>query len=175
MKLSEIEKLTEEYASQREVLKEYINSLEDQIREIKKKCLPAIRKAAERTADKHNALRLAIEGSPELFIKPKTVIFHGVRIGFMKGRGEIQWEDESQVIKLIKKHFPDDSETYIKMTERVIKGALSQLAVADLRRIGVTVVETGEEVIIKPTDSEIDRLVNALLKDEEITTNYDQR
>ena len=42
------------------------------------------------------------------------------------------------------------------------------MSVSDLKKIGVTVIETGDEVFIKPTDSEIDKLINALLKDEEL-------
>ena len=38
---------------------------------------------------------------------------------------------------------------------------------AELKRIGVTVEETGDQIVIKPTDSEVDKLVNALLADAE--------
>ena len=169
MNLSEIELLAKHLADARLNLKECMDELETAIADMKKEFMPAIRKALDRATTRHKMLHAAIDEAPELFVKPKTVIFHGIRLGYMKAKGDIGWDDEAQVVKLIHKHFPDDAETLLKVTEKVIKAALAQLSVADLKKIGVTVVETGDEVFIKPTDSEIDKLINALLKDEEIS------
>lgn len=168
MTLSEIEILAKQLADARQNLKQDLGELESEMAEVKKKFLPALRRAVEKAAQRHEALRGAIEEAPGLFQKPKTMIFHGIKFGYMKGRGEIIWEDESQVIKLIKKHFPDDYEAYIKVTEKVLKTSVAAMSVSDLKKIGVTVIETGDQVFIKPTDSEIDKLINALLKDEEL-------
>jgi hypothetical protein len=168
MTLHEIEKLAKELSEARQNLREGLDEIETEIAAIKKKFRSAILRAVEKAAQRHEALRSAIAGAPELFVKPKTIIFHGIRCGYKKSKGEISWEDESQVIRLIKKHFPDDVETYIKATETVVKAALGGLSVADLKKIGVMVIETGDEVFIKPTDSEIDKMINALLKDEEL-------
>jgi hypothetical protein len=166
--LSEIEKLAKEFSETRELLKDRVTLLEHNIAEAKKKMLPGIRRAVEAAAEKHIALFDAIAESQGLFVRPKTVIFHGIKLGYQKGKGEIAWEDEAQVIRLIKKNFPEEVETLIKIKETVLKNALAQKSAADLKKIGVTVVETGDEVFIKPTDSEIDKLINALLKDEEL-------
>ena len=168
MTLSEIEQLAKQLADARQNLRQGLDELEFEMAVIRKKYLPALRRAVEKAAQRHEALRGAIEEAPELFVKPKTVIFHGIRLGYMKGKGEIIWDDESQVIKLIKKHFPDNYEAYIKVTEKVFKTSVAAMSVSDLKKIGVTVIETGDDVFIKPTDSEIDKLINALLKDEEI-------
>lgn len=168
MTLTEIEKLAKELAEARQNLREGLDLIESEMAAIKKKFMPAIRRAVEKAAQRHEALREAIAEAPELFVKPKTVIFHGIRLGYQKAKGEINWEDESQVLKLIKKHFPEDWETYVKATEKVMKSALAGLSVGDLKKIGVTVTETGDEIFIKPTDSEIDKMINALLKDEEL-------
>jgi len=167
MTLAEIEKLTHEYAAARAILKDHVDALEEEIAQLKRRKLPQIRRTAERAAEMLQALRRAVEESPELFERPRTVIFHGIRVGYMKGRGEIVWEDTSTVIKLIKKHFPDQVETLIKVTETPIKSALAQLSASDLKRIAVTVVESGDQVVIKPADSEIDRIVDAMLRDDE--------
>ena len=37
--------------------------------------------------------------------------------------------------------------------------------IADLKRIGCTIEETGDVVVIKPTDSDVDKIVSALLAD----------
>jgi hypothetical protein len=166
--LAEIEILAKQLADARFNLKEGLDDLESKMAAIKKEFMPAIRRAVEKVAQRHEVLRAAIEEEPGLFQKPKTFIFHGIRLGYQKSRGEIIWENVDQVIRLIKKNFPDQAETLIKITETPIKTALAQLSVADLKKIGVTVIETGDEVFIKPTDSEIDKLINALLKDEEL-------
>ena len=166
--LSEIEKLAKEFSEAREILKDRMTLLEHNIAEAKKKMIPGIRKGVETAAAKKQALFDAIAESKEHFVRPKTVIFYGVRLGYQKAKGEIEWEDEAQVIRLIKKHFPDETETLIKTKETVLKNALAQKSAADLKKIGVTVVDTDDEVFIKPTDSEIDKMIDALLKDEEL-------
>ncbi len=166
--LTEIEKLAKELSDARNLLREGMAQIEEEMAAVKKRYLPAIRRSVEKAAGWHQRLHSAVSESPEFFQKPKTVIFHGIRLGYMKSKGEIVWEDTDQVVKLIKKHFPDQAETLIQVTEKPLKTALAQLSVADLKKIGVTVSDTSDEVVIKPTDSEIDKLINALLKDEEI-------
>jgi len=164
--LADIEKLTKDYSLARASLREKVELLNEEIEKIKKARLPQIRKAVEQASERQQALRVAIEESPELFEKPKTVVFHGIKVGFQKGKGEIAWEDEDTVVRLIYKHFPEQADTLIKTIQKPLKTALAQLSVADLKKIGVTVTETGDEVVIKATDTEIDKLVNTLLKDE---------
>jgi hypothetical protein len=168
MTLSEIEKLAKNLSDARLNLKEGLDELESEIAAIKKRFMPALRRAIDRAATSHKLLHAAIGEAPELFIKPKTVIFHGIRCGYMKGKGDITWEDTAQVVRLIKKNFPDSADVLLKISETPVKTALAALSVSDLKKIGVTVIETGDEVFVKPTDSEIDKLINALLKDEEL-------
>jgi hypothetical protein len=166
MTLGEIEQLTKEYAIHRKMLADRVQDLEEELAQVKKRHLGNIKRAVTVAATYQARLHAAIEESPELFKKPKTLILCGVRVGFMKGKGELKWEDADQVIRLIKKHFPEQAETLIKVAETPVKTALAQLSVQDLKRLGVTVIETGDQVTIKPTDSEVDKLVDALLKDE---------
>uniref|UniRef100_UPI00248EC44C hypothetical protein n=1 Tax=Thalassobaculum salexigens TaxID=455360 RepID=UPI00248EC44C len=71
----------------------------------------------------------------------------------------------AKVVELIIKHLPEQTESLIKVTETPVKSALANLPTADLKRIGVTVTQTGDQVYIAPTDSEIDKLVDALVKE----------
>lgn len=164
--LAEIERLCKAYSLARAALKEKVEALNDEIERLKRQRLPQIRKAVELAAEKQRELTTAVEGSKELFEKPKTQIFHSIEVGFRKGKGQLVWEDEDQLIKLIHKYYPDEWENYIKVVEKPLKTALSQLSVQELKKLGITVIETGDEVVVKATDTEIDRLVNALLKDE---------
>jgi hypothetical protein len=164
--MNQIEKLTKEYAEARRKLSDMVNACEKELSEVKRLHIPRIKRAVEAAAEKQSALYAAVEQKPDFFEKPRSVIFYGIRVGYQKGKGELQWEDTEQVIKLIKKHFPEQADILIKTKEEPARNALAKLSVHDLKRIGVTVIETGDQVLIKSTDSEIDKLVNALLKDE---------
>ncbi len=53
------------------------------------------------------------------------------------------------------------------MRESVDLNAVSDLTGADLKRLGIRIEADTEAVVIKPTDSEVDKLVEALLADAE--------
>lgn len=166
MTLLEIESLTKAFAMTRKLLYDRMQELEEELSQVKKRHLMGIKKAVAAAASWQSKLKNAIDESPELFRKPRTVVIYGVRIGYMKQRGKLFWDDDDIVVRLIKKHFPDQFETLVKIIETPVKSSLSQLSVADLKKIGVTVEETGEEILIKPVDSEVDKLVERLLSEE---------
>jgi hypothetical protein len=162
----DFEKLAQELTAARRMLKERVSALEAEISALKKKQLPAIRKWAEAAAEKQQALHQAIEENPVCFVKPKTMILHGIRFGWQKQKGETLWEDDAKVVALIRKYFPDLEDVLIKTTETPVKKTLGQLAAADLKKLGVSVENDTDEVFIKATDSEIDKIVDAILKTE---------
>jgi DNA-binding transcriptional MocR family regulator len=164
--LTEIDGLARDFAVSRKTLQDRMQELEDELSQVKKRHLGGIRKAVTIAATYQSRLRAAIEDSPELFVKPRSLVLYGIKVGFQKGKGELKWEDTEQVVKLIHKHFPEQAETLIKLTETPVKTALAQLSVQDLKRIGVAVTETGDQILLKPTDSDVDKLVDALLRDE---------
>ena len=166
--LTEIERKTKEFADKREALKVRIAEYELGIQAVKRKYLSGIKAAAGRCMEKQAELKSMIEESPELFVKPKTWTMHNVRLGFKKEKGKLTWEDDSKVIKLIKKNYPVDWEIYVKVVEKPLATALGQLPGAELKKLGVTVTEDSDEVYIKSMDSEIDKLVNALLKEDDM-------
>lgn len=161
-----IDSITKEYAAARKVLSVRVQDLEDEIAQLKRRHLPGIKKAVEVAKTYQARLAAAIEESPELFVKPRTVVFYGIKVGLEKGKGKIEIEDSDQVVKLIEKHFPDQADVLIKTSKKPVKKALAQLTVAELKKLGITVEETGDQIVIKPTDSEVDKLVSALLDEE---------
>ncbi len=167
MSLDNIEKLTRDYAHARRILADRVEELEKKISDLKKRALPMIRKCVEATAHRHAELAAVIERSPQLFKKQRTIIFHGIKVGFQKGKGMLKWESPDMVVKLIRKQFPDQADTLIRISEVPLKSALAQLSAAELKKLTITVVETGDQVVIKGTDSEIDKLVAALLKEDD--------
>lgn len=165
--INEIEKLTKDFSEARRALAEKVHDIEDQMNAIKRRYLSALRKLIEAAAERSALLKSAIEESPELFEKPRTFIFHGVKVGMQKQKGELLWDDNDKVVELIKKYFKDQVDMLIKTVETPLKKPLAQLSAADLKKLGVTVEKDSDVVVIKSTDSEIDKLVSALLKDAE--------
>ncbi len=164
--MKDIETLTREYADSYQQLASDVEVLEAAIRTIKKKSLPGIKRAAEKAAVAKEELKAAIEGAPALFEKPRTHLFHGVKVGLIKAKGTIEWGDADRVRALIERHMPDKLDVLCKVTYRPLKDAIAQLPAADIKRIGCTVVETGDQVLVKVADSDIERMVDALFKDE---------
>lgn len=168
MTFTDITRLTEEFSAARTKLGSRVQALEDELAAVKKRHLPAIKKAVETAAEKQLELRHALGVAPELFVRPRTIIINGIKIGYEKGKGkiEIPKEEEARVVALIEKHFPDRADILIITSKKPAKKALAQLSGAELKKLGITVEDTGDHIIIKATDSEVDKLVDALLKEE---------
>lgn len=168
--LSDIEKLTADYADARSYLAGVITELQTELERVRHPVLPVIRKAVKACADRHSSLCAAIEGTPDLFKRPRTRTLSGVRVGFMKQRGQVQIDDEEAVCSRICKLLPEDqAELLIRVTRRVHKPAVYDLEARDLKRLGITVTADSDAVVIKPVDGEVDKLVDALLADAERT------
>jgi hypothetical protein len=114
-----------------------------------------------------------LEANKALFDKPRTHIFNGIKVGYQKGKGTINWTDEEKVVELIKKHFPEMIDTMLKIETSPVKGALEQLSVSDLKSIGCTLDDTEDKIVIKPADANVDKLVEAFLKDDKKDENKD--
>jgi hypothetical protein len=163
--LETIDNLTRTYAKARNVLSERVQDLDSEIRKIHQSRRRGIKSALAAALDAKAKLEATVSANRYLFIKPKTVTIEGIRVGLMKQKGKIECEDEAQVIKLIRKVFPDQADVLIQNKESVVKSALGSLTTAELKKIGCTVKESGESVVIKPQDSDLDKLLEKLLDD----------
>jgi hypothetical protein len=165
MLLTDLQILTKPYADARGQLAAVVTELNDCIESLKRKKMPAIKELVARAAEREAKLRAGIEGAPELFVQPRTVIFHGIKIGFQKGKGGIEFDDPGKVVDLIRKNFTEaEGEALIRIIEEPDKKMLALMPVADLKKIGCTVGNTADEVVIRPTDTAVDKIVTALLK-----------
>ena len=167
MTLSEIEKLAKELSEARTILRGRVEGLDDAIIRLKRHYLPGIRSAVEKAKEKQAILSANIDKSRDLFIKPRTIIVYGIELGIKKQKGKLQWAKGAAagIAKMIKKMFPDSWETYIKVDEKPMKKTLATLPSADLKKLGIQVEDTGDAVFIKNADSEVDKLVDALLNE----------
>lgn len=163
--LADIEAAARQFSGERERLADRIAVVDEQIAKIKRQAMPALRRAVERAAEAEANLRALVEAAPGLFERPRTLVLHGIKVGWVKGKGVIEIADAARTVALIRKHLPDQADTLIRVTELPHRPALAQLSVADLRRLGCTVVDAGDAVVVKPMDGEVQRLIDRLLSD----------
>jgi len=165
--LGEIERSTKAYADARDKLAATLQKLEDQIEALKRQYMPGIKVQVGIAKEMEAHLKAELEDSKSMFVKPRTLIMHGIKVGFEKGKGRLEITDNDQVVRLIEKHFPDQADILIQIRKKPIKKALANMTVAELKKLGITVEETGDVVVIKPVDSLIEKLVDKLLKEKE--------
>lgn len=163
--LDSISKQADSYVAARQLLAERVGALNDSMAQLRRQHIAGIKRALAKAAEAEADLRALVQASPANFAKPKTRVFNGVKVGFQKGKGVISFGDAAAVVTRIKKLLPEQADILINVKETPVKDALAQLPGADLKKLGVTMTEAGDQVVIKPVDSEVDKLVDALLKD----------
>lgn len=167
MTLAEIEILTRKYADAHGALSACVGALNAEIENLKRARLPELKRLVGLAAQRKAVLSDAISYEPGLFEKPRTHVFHGVKVGLAKERGGIEFEDAASVVKRTKAMFGAEAAAYLHIEERPDKVALGKLTVAELKKLGCEVRADSDAVVIKPTDSAVEKIVAALLKDAE--------
>lgn len=166
--ITNIETATKRYADNRDLLILRVQELNDELEAVKRKFIDGIKTAAADTAAAREELAVLVDEGRHLFTKPKTLIISNIRVGLKKGTGKTIIEDDETTIKLLHKHVAaKELMKYIEIVEKIRKKNLADLDAATLKKCGVVIEDTGDVVFIKPADSEIDKLVNAILKEGE--------
>lgn len=165
MSLTTIDQQTRQYAAARRTLADRIQALEDQLTALKRRKMAGIKSALALMVDSHDLLTQTLADNPDQFQKPRTLIIDGIKVGYRKQKGKIIIASAESTCKHIHHKLPDQAHLLIETTEKPVKAALEQLSGADLKKIGVTLTEDTDQTLIKPTDSALDKLVDALIKD----------
>lgn len=142
--------------------------LTDAIEQLKRKHLQHLKNGVAKVAEADAHLMELLQANPLLFTKPRSAVFHGLKVGYTKGTGKLEITDPASVVKLVRKHFPEQFDLLVKTTERPVKKTLQELPVSDLKKLGITVQDTGDVVFIKDATDDVDKLVATLLKGEEV-------
>lgn len=168
MSMNEIELKAKAFNEARTLLAERVQNLRDEQEAIKRRLLTGIKNALAKFRESHAHLLELVETHPELFEKPKTRTLHNVRVGWVKQRGKLEIEDAGRVVELIEKLLPDQAAALIRTKKDPDKKALGELPVRDLKRLGVSVTEDTEAPFVKPADDGIDKLLDALLSQDDL-------
>ena len=168
--LTEIEELAKTLASARQAIADRVSTLHEELTLIRNRKLPGIKAAVAAAKEAESKLEQAILAAPELFRdpQPRTIVVHGLRVGFAKGRGKIEWADEATVIAKIEKLFAEEQvQLLVKVEKSVRKKALGALTTDELKRIGCTLRAAGDYVYIEGVADTIEKLINRLLQEDE--------
>ena len=162
--MDEIERLAQEYAKRRTYLRERIEQAQAEVDAVKRRHYTILRRRIDAAANARADLLAAVGEAAELFRKPRTRLLHGIKVGWRKRPGRIEIEDEAATIAAIRRKLSEDAaEDLIQVRERLDRRGLRNLSARDLMRIGAVAVADSDEPIAIPADSEIDKLVDALL------------
>jgi len=163
-----IESQAKAFAGARAELAERLNALREEQEAAKRRRLQGIKNALARVQGAHAELRSSLEASPELFEQPKTRVLHGIRVGWMKQRGKLEIMDTDACVAALRRVLGEEAAAYIKVTEAPIRTALANLPAKDLKRVGVTLTDDVDAVVIKAADGDLDKLIDALVGDAEL-------
>lgn len=166
--MAEIEEATRQYAEAHRKLADLKRSLDDAILKLKRERLLAIRARMNDLAGAKSALGALIADGTDLFDKPRTRIFSGVKVGLQMGKPTIEWDDPDAVVARIDKLYDDQIGTLVRVKREPNKAALLELRPEDLKKLGCRRVDATDQVVIRSVESEIDKLVDALFRDHEL-------
>lgn len=165
MDIKTIDKEAQRYAEAREELAVIVANVQQEQSNIRRQYLPQIRRAVAKAKERRAVLQNDVETNPDLFRRPKSKILHGIKLGWKKAKGKIAWSDNAKLLKRLREVCPKEAKQVIKIEEKVMKGELQKLPAATLKKLGVTITEDQDIAFVEATDTEVDRLVTALLEE----------
>lgn len=160
--LESIERLCLELNTNAETLEALIADLQADLEEVKAKHLRGLKRQASAVARAEANLIGAVESAPDLFVKPRTMTIHGVKVGFGQGKGKVEWDDEDSVLAAIKRYRKDDAAVLILTEESPRKDALRALPAGDLARLGCRITGAGDQVMVKRVAGDVEQLIAKL-------------
>jgi hypothetical protein len=164
MSLETIDAKAKVLAAHRDILSDLVAALKAGQDELHRDHLPGIKRELKRVFQLDAELKALVGANPEVFTKPRTLVLHGLKVGFAKGKGKVLFSNAETVVKLIKRKLPDLAEQLIDVKESPAKSAIAKLTVDQLKAIGCSVTSAGDQIVVTAVDTAVDKLVDALLK-----------
>jgi hypothetical protein len=127
--------------------------------------MTAVRAALAAALDAEADLKAAVEQSPaELWRKSRTRTVHGIKFGWTKQRGKVEFEDEAKVIERMRRLLPAEQVALlIRTKEAVHKPGVYDLTAGDLKRLGIRITDDCDEVVVKDLKPELERALDQVL------------
>ena len=141
-----------------------IAMLEADLEVVKQKHLPGLKRQAAKLAGREAELYNAIENAPDLFVKPKTLVIAGTKIGFANSIGSVEFDDADYVVDQIEELLPERFDALVKTKYTPIKDALRELNDKDLGLLGCRVTGAGPTVVLKRVTGDVEKLIEKLIE-----------
>ena len=155
---------TEVLAQRRALLQRLMQQLNAGIEALKADQMPEIRNAIDSASEAWSELEGLVRSNAGLFVKPRTVAAHGITVGIEKAKGSLEIPDPERTVRLIRKHLPEQEHLLVVTRSTPVKAAVAKLPANELKRIGVHITEAVDRVVIRPAETEVDKLVKALVQ-----------
>ena len=166
VELDDILVLCKKYAQARESLNRTVEEIRALRRHAVRSRMRGLRSRVATASAERDSLWAAIKANPQLFVKPRTRAAEGIKVGYRKQPGQIVCDD-TRVIARIRKLFPERESELVQVKETLKRSALKGLDSKTLSAIGVAIVRVDDEVFIAAASDELDKLVEALMGEDE--------
>ena len=163
--LSEIGELCRDYACAREALEDTAEEIRNEQRAAVRRRLRGLKARVAEVSAARDALRQALAAAPQLFERPRTRAIEGVKVGYRKMPGRVEYADEAKVIARVRSRLSGREAELVRIKERLDLGALRKLDGRELAAIGARIVDVDDEIVIAAAADDLDKLVDALLED----------
>lgn len=164
-KLTELETAAKEFSAASKILRNIKEELDTEIDAVKAKYSTAFAEASKNAGEAYQMLLTLVESSEELFSDKKSMSINNVKFGYRKKAGTINIDNETFTIDRLRELFPKDADKYLSTKISISKKALNNLTAAELKKVGVNVIQDSSEAFVKLTDDEVQKLIDALVKE----------
>jgi hypothetical protein len=169
--LEQLQRTATTLSQHRDDLRAELLLLDAEVTAAKAAHMKAIHTITRRLVKSQAELSAGILANPSLFTKPRTFITEGVKFGLRKQVGKMHWDNDAKLLNRLDDLFYKNDitrEQYDMAVETkyslVVKG-LEQLDAKLIKRLGITIDADSDAVEIKSVDSEVEKMVKALLKE----------
>ncbi len=165
--LDNLKEAAEAYGNAAKKVRNINEEITDKINCIHKEYTTQLSDAAIEAGEAYQLLVTLLDDAeaPEFFTKKKTLEFSGVKFGFQKGKGKTEVANEEKTIELLEKNYPELAEVCIAIKKSVIKDNLCEQSADTLKKLGVKIIDSVDKPIIKLTDSAVNKLLEAMIKE----------
>ena len=123
--------------------------------------------AAEEESSAKADLLALVDAAPQLFKRPRSITVDGVKCGYRKDDDRLDWDDEANVIAriLALPELKQMAQVLVRTEQALNIGALSELTGDQRRQVGVRRIDGVDQSFITIGDSDVDKVMKALLAD----------
>lgn len=165
VRLSDIERAARDFSAKSKTLRNYHEQLNSEVDAIKSKYLEDIKAASIEAGESYQMLLTLINDASDLFKDKKSMTVSGVKFGYQKKKGKLEIINEDATIAKLKELYGDNASLYINTKTSIVKKALDSLPASDLKKLGVNIVQDSDVAFVKLTDDEVQKLIEAMVKE----------